>query len=45
MPPAILNKGNHGAAQPTYDLAGRRRTGAARRGEILIMKNMKLVNK
>ena len=45
LPPAILNKGNRGAAQPTYDLAGRRRTGTARRGEILIMKNMKLVNK
>lgn len=45
LPPAILNKGNHGAAQPTYDLAGRRHTGTARRGEILIMKNMKLVNK
>ena len=45
LPPAILNKGNCGAAQPTYDLAGRRRTGTARRGEILIMKNMKLVNK
>ncbi len=45
LPPAILNKGNHGSAQPIYDLAGRRRTGTARRGEILIMKNMKLVNK
>ena len=45
LPPAILNEGNHGAAQPIYDLAGRRRTGTARRGEILIMKNMKLVNK
>ena len=45
LPPAILNKGNRGAAQPTYDLDGRRRTGTARRGEILIMKNMKLVNK
>ena len=45
LPHAILNKGNHGAAQPIYDLAGRRRTDTARRGEILIMKNMKLVNK
>ena len=45
LPHAILNKGNHGSAQPIYDLAGRRRTGTARRGEILIMKNMKLVNK
>lgn len=45
LPPAIFNKENHDAAQPIYDLAGRRRTGTARRGEILIMKNMKLVNK
>ncbi|MFW5582663.1 MAG: hypothetical protein ACOCNU_03590 [Bacteroidales bacterium] len=45
LPHAIaLPKGN-GKAQPIYDLAGRRRTGTARRGEILIMKNMKLVNK
>ena len=45
LPPAIYNKENHGAVQPIYDLAGRRHTGTARRGEILIMKNMKLVNK
>lgn len=45
LPPAIFNKEYHGSAQPIYDLAGRRRTGTARRGEILIMKNMKLVNK
>lgn len=31
LPHAILNKGNHGSAQPIYDLAGRRRTGTARR--------------
>ena len=45
LPPAILNKEKYGAVQPIYDLAGRRHTGTARRGEILIMKNMKLVNK
>lgn len=45
LPPAIFNKEYHSSAQPIYDLAGRRRTGTARRGEILIMKNMKLVNK
>ena len=45
LPPALaLPKGNE-EAEPIYDLAGRRRTGTARRGEILIMKNMKLVNK
>lgn len=45
LPHAIaLPRGNE-KAQPIYDLAGRRRTGTARRGEILIMKNMKLVNK
>lgn len=45
LPHAIaLPKGNE-KAEPIYDLAGRRRTGTARRGEILIMKNMKLVNK
>lgn len=43
LPPAILNKESHGAAQPIYDLAGRRRTGTARRGEILIMKNKKMI--
>ena len=45
LPPAILNKGKYGAVQPIYDLSGRRHTGTARRCEILIMKNMKLVNK
>ena len=45
LPPAIVQPRGNGKAQPTYDLAGRRRTGTARRGEILIMKNMKLVNK
>ncbi len=45
LPHAIaLPRGNE-KAEPIYDLAGRRRTGTARRGEILIMKNMKLVNK
>ena len=43
LPPAILNKESHGTAQPIYDLAGRRRTGTARRGEILIMKNKKMI--
>lgn len=45
LPPAILNKEKYGAVQPIYDLSGRRHTGTARRCEILIMKNMKLVNK
>ena len=45
LPHAIVQPRGNGKAQPTYDLAGRRRTGTARRGEILIMKNMKLVNK
>ena len=43
LPPAILNKGNRGAAQPTYDLAGRRRTGTARRGEIVILSKNKII--
>lgn len=45
LPHAIVQPRGNGKAQPIYDLAGRRRTGTARRGEILIMKNMKLVNK
>ena len=43
LPPAILNKGNHGAAQPIYDLAGRRRTDTARRGEIVILSKNKII--
>lgn len=43
LPHAILNKGNHGAAQPIYDLAGRRRTGTARRGEIVILSKNKII--
>ena len=45
LPHAIVQPKGNEKAQPIYDLAGRRRTGTARRGEILIMKNMKLVNK
>lgn len=43
LPHAILNKGNHGAAQPIYDLAGRRHTGTARRGEIVILSKNKII--
>ena len=43
LPHAILNKGNHGSAQPIYDLAGRRRTGTARRGEIVILSKNKII--
>ena len=43
LPPAIFNKENHDAAQPIYDLAGRRRTGTARRGEILISSKNKII--
>ena len=45
LPHAIVQPKGNEKAQPIYDLAGRRRTGTARRGEILIMENMKLVNK
>ena len=43
LPSAIFNKENHGAAQPIYDLAGRRRTGTARRGEIVILSKNKII--
>ena len=43
LPPTILNKGNYGSAQPIYDLAGRRRTGKARRGEIVILSKNKII--
>ena len=43
LPPAIFNKEYHGSAQPIYDLAGRRRTGTARRGEILISSKNKII--
>lgn len=43
LPHAIaLPKGN-GKAQPIYDLAGRRRTGTARRGEIVILSKNKII--
>lgn len=45
LPHAIVQPRGNEKAELIYDLAGRRRTGTARRGEILIMKNMKLVNK
>ena len=43
LPPAIFNKEYHGSAQPIYDLAGRRRTGTARRGEIVILSKNKII--
>ena len=43
LPSAIFNKENHGAAQPIYDLAGRRRTDTARRGEIVILSKNKII--
>ena len=43
LPPAIYNKENHGAVQPIYDLAGRRHTGTARRGEIVILSKNKII--
>lgn len=43
LPPAIFNKEYHGSAQPIYDLSGRRRTGTARRGEIVILSKNKII--
>ena len=43
LPSAIFNKENHGAAQSVYNLAGRRHTGTARRGEILISSKNKII--
>ena len=43
LPHAIaLPKGNE-KAEPIYDLAGRRRTGTARRGEIVILSKNKII--
>ena len=43
LPHAILNKEKYGAVQPIYDLSGRRHTGTARRGEIVILSKNKII--
>ena len=43
LPHAIVQPRGNGKAQPIYDLAGRRRTGTARRGEIVILSKNKII--
>lgn len=43
LPHAIVQPKGNGKAQPIYDLAGRRRTGTARRGEIVILSKNKII--
>ena len=43
LPHAIVQPRGNGKAEPIYDLAGRRRTGTARRGEIVILSKNKII--
>ena len=43
LPHAIVQPKGNEKAQPIYDLAGRRRTGTARRGEIVILSKNKII--
>ena len=43
LPPAIALPRGNGKAEPIYDLAGRRRTDTARRGEIVILSKNKII--
>ena len=43
LPPAIVQPKGNEKAEPIYDLAGRRRTGTARRGEIVILSKNKII--